>query len=52
MVNKHIYSTQMYISLLINVSVSLMISGNEDNCKLAAEKFNVILLDPWQFINA
>ena len=27
MVNKYIYSTHMYISLLINVSVSLMVSG-------------------------
>ena len=27
MINKHIYSTHMYISLLINVSVSLMVSG-------------------------
>ena len=26
MVNKHIYSTRMYISLIINVSVSLMVS--------------------------
>ena len=27
MVNKHIYSTCMYISLLINVSVFIMVSG-------------------------
>ena len=27
MVNKHIYSTGMYISLIVNVSVSLMVSG-------------------------
>ena len=27
MVNKHIYSTHMYITLLVNVSVSLMVSG-------------------------